>query len=143
MGHKMSKTEALAFIDARPARTAKLATVRANGSPHVAPIWVALDDDRLVFTTGRDTLKGKGLRRDPRVALSFDDDRPPFSFVIYEGEATISTDLDQLRHWATILGGRYMGDERADEYGRRNAGDGELLVFVAPTRIVGEADIAG
>ena len=117
--------------------------MRADGSPHVAPIWVALDDDRLVFTTGRDTLKGKSLRRDPRVALSFDDDRPPFSFVIYEGEATISTDLDQLLHWATILGGRYMGEELADEYGRRNAVDGELLVFVAPTRIVGEADIAG
>jgi PPOX class probable F420-dependent enzyme len=143
MGHRMSKSEALAFIDARPARTAKLATVRADGSPHVAPVWVTLDDDRLVFTTGRDTLKGRSLRRDPRVALSFDDDRPPFSFVIYEGEATISTDLDQLLHWATILGGRYMGDERADEYGRRNAVDGELLVFVSPTRIVGEADIAG
>src|SRR3954452_17983859 len=102
MGHKMSKAEALAFIDARPARTAKLATVRADGSPHVAPIWVALDDDRLVFTTGRDTLKVKSLRRDPRVALSADDDRPPYSFVIYEGEATISTDINQLTHWATV-----------------------------------------
>jgi nitroimidazol reductase NimA-like FMN-containing flavoprotein (pyridoxamine 5'-phosphate oxidase superfamily) len=33
--------------------TGKLATVRANGSPHVAPVWFVLDGDDLVFTTGQ------------------------------------------------------------------------------------------
>jgi PPOX class probable F420-dependent enzyme len=142
MAHRMSREEALAFIGADPPRTAKLATVRADGRPHVAPIWVALDADVLVFTTGADTLKGKSLRRDPRVACSFDDERPPFSFVIYEGVAAISTDHDELLHWATVLGGRYMGAEVAEEFGRRNAVEGELLVRVTPTRILGQAAIA-
>ena len=123
-------------------RTAKLATVRADGSPHVAPVWVALDGDEIVFTTGESTLKGKALRRDPRVALCFDDETPPFSFVVVEGEARISEDAAELLAWSTIIGGRYMGDERAEEFGRRNAVPGELLVHVRPKRIVGQWNVS-
>jgi hypothetical protein len=119
-------------------RTAKLATVRADGSPHVAPIWVALDGDAIVFTTNVATVKGKCLRRDPRVSMAFDDESPPFSFVMIDGKATISEDPAPLLAWSTVLGGRYMGEDRAEEFGRRNAVPGELLVHVRPTRIVGE-----
>jgi PPOX class probable F420-dependent enzyme len=124
------------------ARTAKLATVRADGAPHVAPVWVALDGDEIVFTTGRATMKGKALRRDPRVALCFDDEMPPFSFVLIEGAARVSEDADALFAWSTILAGRYMGDDRAEEFGRRNAVPGELLVHVRPTRIVGHRNMS-
>jgi PPOX class probable F420-dependent enzyme len=137
---KMTDDEIYAFIDQLPARTAKLATVRKDGSPHVAPVWVALDGTDLIFTT--QTLKGRSLRRDPRVAMSFDDDRPPFAFAIVEGTVTISEDPDELLAWATVLGGRYMGDDVADQYGRRNAVAGELVVRVTPTRLVGERDLA-
>jgi PPOX class probable F420-dependent enzyme len=118
-------------------RTAKLATVRANGAPHVAPVWVALDGDEIVFTTDESTVKGKALRRDPRVAVSFDDEDPPFSFVAVEGEASISEDADELLALSTRIGGRYMGEARAAQFGRRNAVPGELLVHVRPTHIVG------
>ena len=124
------------------ARTAKLATVRADGAPHVAPVWVALDGDEIVFTTGRATMKGKALRRDPRVALCFDDEMPPFSFVLIEGAAHVSEDADALFAWSTILAGRYMGHDRAEEFGRRNAVPGELLVHVRPTRIVGHRNMS-
>jgi PPOX class probable F420-dependent enzyme len=142
MAHSMSRDEALQFIASRPARTAKLATVRADGRPHVAPIWIALDGDQILFNTGENTAKGKAIRRDPRVALCFDDERPPFSFVVYEGEAEIVDDPDQLLLWATEIARRYMGDQLAEQYGRRNAVPGELLVRVTPTRISGVADIA-
>jgi PPOX class probable F420-dependent enzyme len=138
----MTEDEAYAFIEARPARTAKLATVRKDGAPHVAPIWVALDGRDLMFTTGRTTLKGHGLRRDPRVSLCFDDDRPPFSFVIVEATVTITEDPDRLLAWSTVIAGRYMGDDRAEEYGRRNGVPGELLVRATPIRIVAARDIA-
>ena len=130
------------FIAADPPRTAKLATVRADGRPHVAPVWVALDGDTVVFNTGETSVKGKSLRRDPRVALSFDDERPPFSFVLVEGTAELSDDLDELRKWSTIIGGRYMGADRAAEYGARNGVSGELLVRVTPTHVVAARDIA-
>lgn len=130
------------FVGADPPRTAKLAVVRADGSPHVAPVWVALDGDRLVFNTGAGTVKGRALRRDPRVALCFDDERPPFTFVIVRGVADISEDPADLLRSATIIGGRYMGADRADEYGRRNGVPGELLVRVTPTDVVAARDLA-
>jgi hypothetical protein len=76
------------------------------------------------------------------VALSVDDERPPFTFVVIEGRATVSRDPDDLLRWATQIGGRYMGAARAEEYGRRNATPEELLVRVHPERIVAARDIA-
>ncbi|MBV9952348.1 MAG: PPOX class F420-dependent oxidoreductase [Acidimicrobiia bacterium] len=130
------------FLLQEPARTAKLAVVSASGAPRVAPIWIALDGDDIVFTTHAETAKGKALRRDPRVALCVDDERPPFAYVIVHGTATISEDPDELRRWATVLGGRYMGAERAEEYGRRNGVPGELLVRVTPTKVLAEQGVA-
>jgi hypothetical protein len=130
------------FVDAVPARTAKLATVRADGRPHVTPVWVARDGDDLLFTTHETSLKGKAIARDPRVCLCFDDEAPPFSFVMVEGTATTSRDPDQLLHWATSIAGRYMGGDRADEYGRRNGVRGELLVRVTPTNVVARRGVA-
>jgi PPOX class probable F420-dependent enzyme len=138
----MTDDEAYAFIDERPARTAKLATVGKDGGPHVAPIWVALDGRAIVFTTDAGSRKGRALRRDPRVSMCFDDERPPFSFVVVTATVTISEDLDELLHWATVIGGRYMGDDVAERYGRRNAVAGELLVRATPTRITAVRDVA-
>jgi PPOX class probable F420-dependent enzyme len=96
------------FLAASPPHTAKVATVRADGRPHVTPVWIALDGDDIVFTTHETSLKGKALRRDPRVCLCVDDERPPFSNVIVDGTATLSPELDDLLRWATVIGGRYM-----------------------------------
>ena len=130
------------FIAAAPPRTAKLAQVTAGGGPRVAPVWVALDGDDVMFTTGDTTAKGKALQRDPRVALCFDDEAPPFSFVIVHGTATTSDELDDVRRWAAIIGGRYMGAGRAEEYGVRNGVPGELLVRVTPTKVIAARDVA-
>lgn len=137
----MSAEERRAFLSAGT-RTAKLAVTRLSGAPHVAPIWFVLDGDDVVFTTGADTVKGKGLQRDGRVALCVDDEQPPFSFVIIEGTARIGTDVDETLPWATRLGARYMGAETAEQFGRRNAVPGELLVRVVPTRIIAKARIS-
>jgi PPOX class probable F420-dependent enzyme len=137
----MSDEERRAFLSAGT-RTAKLAVTRLSGAPHVAPIWFVLDGDDVVFTTGADTVKGKALLRDGRVALCVDDEQPPFSFVTIEGTARIGTDVDEMLPWATRLGARYMGAERAEQFGRRNAVPGELLVRVVPTRTVAKARIS-
>jgi PPOX class probable F420-dependent enzyme len=139
----MTDDEIWAFLGSRPPRTGKLATVRADGRPHVAPIWFALDGRTLMFNTGADTVKGRALRRDQRVSLCVDDERPPFSFVIIEGTVDIIEDMAEVARWAGILGGRYMGEERSGEYAARNGVPGELLLRLHPQRIRAEADIAG
>jgi len=130
------------FITATPARTAKLAVVRADGSPHVAPVWVDLDSDDIVFMTSAETVKGKAILRDPRVSLCWDDERPPFSFVTIAGTATTDTDPQNLLHWATRIAARYMGAELAEQYGQRNAVPPEMVVRVQPTRIIAKRNVA-
>jgi PPOX class probable F420-dependent enzyme len=132
-----------AFVLESPARTAKLAVVKADGSPHVAPVWVDLDDDQIIFTTSADTIKGKAILRDPRVSLCWDDERPPFSFVVISGTAEMTDDRDELLLWATRIGGRYMGADRAEEFGRRNAVPPEMVVRVTASKIVAKVNIAG
>jgi PPOX class probable F420-dependent enzyme len=141
--HAMNDQEVRAFLSALPARTGKLATVRADGRPHVAPVWFDVDDDgSLVFNTGRATVKGRNLARDPRASVCVDDQRPPFSFVVVEGVVEISDDLEEVRRWAARLGGRYMGTDRAEEYGARNGVAGELVVRLRPEHVVSSADLA-
>ncbi|HEX6678789.1 MAG TPA: PPOX class F420-dependent oxidoreductase [Actinomycetes bacterium] len=138
----MGEQERLRFLS-EGTRTAKLATVRADGSPHVVPIWFVLDDDgALVFNVDGGSLKAKALKRDPRVSLCVDDQTPPYSFVLLEGTAEVSYDVDEMLPWSTRIGARYMGAEAAEAFGRRNAVPGELLVRLRPTRVVARAGIA-
>ena len=123
-------------------RTGKLAIVRKSGQPSVTPIWFALDGDDLVFMTHETSGKAHAIRRDNRVALVVDEETPPYSFVLIEGTVTVSEDPDELLHWATVIGGRYMGADRAAEYGERNGVPGEYLVRLHPTRIVAKAGVA-
>jgi PPOX class probable F420-dependent enzyme len=141
--HPMSDEEVRSFLTAPPPRTGKLATVRADGRPHVAPVWYDVDDvGYVVFTTGESTVKGRNLLRDPRASMCVDDDRPPFSFVVVEGVAEIDDDPDELLLWATRIGGRYMGAERAEQYGARNGVPGELVVRLPPARVSSARDLA-
>jgi PPOX class probable F420-dependent enzyme len=137
----MTTEEAQAFL-LTGTRTGKLATVRKDGRPHVAPIWFVLDDDDVIFTTASNTLKGKALQRDPRAAIVVDDEAPPFAYVLVEGTCTLSDDLDAMLLWATRIGGRYMGADQGEAFGHRNAVPGELLVRLTPTKIIARAEIS-
>jgi PPOX class probable F420-dependent enzyme len=140
--HRMSEDEWHRFLR-EPVRPATIATTRADGRPHVAPVWYDLDDDgTIVFTTGADTVKGRNIRRDGRVALCVQDDQPPFSFLVVEGATAVSSDPDELWAWAARLGARYMGPDRAEEYGARNGVPGEVLVRVTPGKVVSAVDLA-
>lgn len=121
--------------------TAKLATVREDGRPHVVPVWYYVDGDDLVFTTWHTSVKGRNMQRDPRVCICVDDEKPPYAFMQIEGTATLDDDPEALVAAATRLGGRYMGEEQAEAYGKRNGVPGELLVRVKVTRIVAEWNV--
>ena len=47
-----------------------------------------------------------------------------------------------MLRWATAIGGRYMGADRAEEFGARNGVPGEFLVRARITKVVAERDIA-
>jgi hypothetical protein len=142
MAHPMSEAELREFLSYGQ-RTGKVATTRADGRPHLAPIWFVLDGEDLVFMTGAGTVKGRSLARDPRLSLVVDLEEPPYSFVMVEGTATLSDDLDAMLPLSIAIARRYVGDEQAEAFGRRNAVAGELLVRVRPSKIVAVADLMG
>jgi PPOX class probable F420-dependent enzyme len=123
-------------------KTGKLASVRADGRPHVTPIWFVIDGDDVIFSVYHDTVKLANLRHDPRVAFCVDDDNPPFSYVIVEGTVTFDAHAPDLMAWEIKLGTRYMGAELGESFGKRNAVEGEYLVRLKPTKIIAKAGIA-
>jgi PPOX class probable F420-dependent enzyme len=142
MPHTMTPDEIDVFLS-HGTRTAKLATSGPGGQPHVMPVWFVLDGEELVFTTWGDSVKGRNLRRNPRAAVIVDEEVAPYAFVHIRGHVTLSEDLEELLRFATAIGGRYMGADRAGEFGRRNAVPGELLVRLRQERVIAAAGVAG
>lgn len=138
----MTHEEALEFLGSGT-RTGKLATVRADGRPHVVPIWFVVDQGDVVFTTWHESVKLRNLTADSRAAMVVDLEEPPFAYVMVEGRVSISDDIDQLRGFATRIGGRYMGESRAEEFGARNGVPGEVVVRLLIDRIVAKDDVSG
>ncbi len=132
--------EISAFLGAGT-RTGKLAYTTADGRPLVTPIWFIVEDGCLVFNTGKDTVKGRALARDPRAAICVDLEQPPYAFVQVQGVAELSEDPGELLRTATAIAARYMGQDRADEFGKRNAVPGELVVRLRPTKVLAAFDV--
>jgi PPOX class probable F420-dependent enzyme len=137
----MSPDEVRAFL-LQGTRTGKLGVAMRDGQPHVMPIWFVLDGDDVLFTTHVNTVKGRWITGDGRLSLCVDEELAPYAFVHLRGRATYSEDFEEMRRFATLIGGRYMGEERAEEFGRRNAVAGELLVRLTPERVIAESGVA-
>jgi len=124
-------------------RTGKLAYAGADGRPLVAPVWFIVEDGALVFNTGKNTAKGRALARDPRATLCVDVEEPPYAFVQVQGDAELSEDPGELVRTATAIAARYMGQDRAAEFGKRNGVPGELVVRLRPTKVNVVFDMTG
>ncbi len=138
----MTDSEIREFLKAGT-RTGKLATVRKDGRPHIAPIWFDLDGDELVFTTWHESVKAKNMAHDPRVSLCGDEESPPYAFVVVEGTVSMADEPSELVYWARRIAARYMGEGLAEAYGKRNSVEGELLVRLRPTKLIAKNDVAG
>ena len=139
--HQMTTDEALEFL-ATGTRTAKVAWVASDGRPHVAPIWFIVEDGDVLFNTSAEAGKSRALRRDPRISMVVDVEKPPYAFVKVDGTVEITEDSDELLRVATVIGGRYMGADQAEAYGARNGVPGECLVRLRPDSIAGFNGIA-
>lgn len=140
----MTKDETRNFL-LQGTLTGKLGTINKDGTPHVVPIWYTIDEgDDIIFNTNGQSVKAKNIMRDNRVRLCVDDQTPLFSFVLIDGIAQIErVESSEIYKWAKNIAARYMGDDKSEAYGKRNSGEGEILVRIKPTRIFGQKDTAG
>jgi PPOX class probable F420-dependent enzyme len=134
--------EVIAFLS-EGTRTGMLGFLASDGRPLAAPVWFIVDNGELVFNTERASAKGRALARDSRVVICVDDPHPPYSFVQVQGIATTHDGAQDLLEIATRIGGRYMGADRAAEFGQRNGVPGELVVRVQPTKVNATFRVSG
>ncbi|MDH5432251.1 MAG: PPOX class F420-dependent oxidoreductase [Nitrosopumilus sp.] len=138
---KMSNDEINEFL-IEGTKTGKISSIRKNGLPHIAPIWFVWEDEKIYFTTLSATIKAKNITNNPNVSFCADEQAPPYSFVIIEGKASITQDYKGLLLWTTKIASRYMGEENSERIGKRNCVEGELLVEITPTKILGIKEVA-
>ena len=141
---EMTKDEIRSFL-LQGTFTGKLGTINKNGTPHVVPIWYTIDnEDNIIFNTGGNSVKAKNIQRGNRVRLCVDDQFPLYSFVTIDGIAEIISDEPaEIFKWAKTIAARYMGYDKAEEYGKRNSSKGELLLKIKPYKVIGQKDLAG
>src|SRR5436309_184135 len=87
---------------------AVVATINADGSPHVTPVWVDWDGECVIFNTALGRVKEQNLRRDPRVSIEVTSSQDPYRYVSVAGRGELTTDgaeemIDDLRQ---VLDGR-------------------------------------
>jgi len=120
--------------------TGKISTVRKDGRPHVAPILFVWENKKIYFLTMNTSIKAKNIANNPKVSFCTDDQSPPFSFVIIEGDAKIIQNTSDLLGWAGKIGGRYLVKEASEEIIKQN-NQGMILVEITPAKIIGTKNI--
>jgi PPOX class probable F420-dependent enzyme len=136
----MDWTEVSEFLLAGT-RTATIATSGRDGHPHVVPVWFTLDGQDVVFSTSSSSAKAKNLWRDSRVALSVDDDTPPFAFVTIKGQAQLIRRPGDFLSWTTRIARRYVGPDRARDIGVKYTEMDDILVRIHVDSFIAFADI--
>jgi PPOX class probable F420-dependent enzyme len=135
MPQEMTPDARRAFLT-EGARTAVLATTRADGRPHAVPVWYGMDGDDILVNITAETVKGKALRRDPRVTVVVDDDAPPYAFVMVEGDAELVGEPGALRVGSEIIARHYLDGPAVDGWLEYATGPDKVLVRIRPTRVV-------
>jgi PPOX class probable F420-dependent enzyme len=97
-------------------RTATMATVGADGQPHLVAMWFALIDGQLWFETKAKSQKAVNLRRDGRISVLIEsgDTYDTLKGVSFEGQGVIVEDADALWQVGVSIWERYTGPYSED-----------------------------
>ena len=121
--------EVQAFLDA--ARFAVLATVRADGSPHLTVVWYGRRGDEVIVNTTAPRSKARNIERDPRVSLLVGEME---RYVRLEGEARIVATGEAALRDIRDLGVRYDGEAAAERQTRAVWSTQERISYAITTR---------
>jgi PPOX class probable F420-dependent enzyme len=111
---------------------AHIATIAPDGTPHVSPVWVDVEDGRPVVNTAVGRIKEQHLRRDPRLTISVQDAENPYRYVEIRGIAELS--MDGAEDHIDALAKKYIG---VDEYPDKSPDEPRVKVYIEPLRVGG------
>ena len=101
--------EVRALLSAR--NMAHVATLMPDGAPHVAPVWIAVEGDRLAIFAAQPTVKLRNLRRDPRVGVSICDEDNPYRAAIIRGRVVEELEGEEAVAIMDRMSNRYVGTD--------------------------------
>ncbi len=109
---------------------ANLATLMPDGTPQVTPVWVELDDGRVVVNSAKGRRKDQNMRARPKVALSIQDPENPYRYLEVRGTVDEITEEGGDAHIDT-LAKKYLGQ---DSYPYRQPGEIRVIYRIRPER---------
>ncbi len=134
MPGRLSKVDQERFLAGR--HVAVLVTIGADGAPVPGPIWYLYRDGAFHFRTASDAVRTRNIRRDPRVSICVQDERPPYKALIAYGKAEVREPDEKLadelpRHYLGFVGaiGYKLAARQAVEHGP------EVTLVVRPDRV--------
>jgi PPOX class probable F420-dependent enzyme len=110
---------------------AHLATLMADGSPQVTPVWVDYDGAYVRVNSAKGRVKDKNMRRDRRVALSIQDPDNPYRYLAIQGDVVEITENGADAH-IDALAKKYLGKER---YPFRSPGEVRVIYKIRPNKV--------
>ncbi|TQM31526.1 PPOX class probable F420-dependent enzyme [Nocardia bhagyanarayanae] len=114
---------------------ATVATIGANGQPHLTVIWLKRDGEDLLFSTTVERQQAKNLARDPRVTVLINPPENPYVYAEIRGTATLTPDPDKTLPNELSL--KYTGKNYAD-FNPASVEDAErVIVRVTPRKVAG------
>ncbi len=135
MPRRLKRSEWERFLRGR--RVAVLGTIAADGMPVLTPIWFLYREGRLLMRTGEESVKARNIRRDPRVTVCVQDERPPYCSVTVYGRAMIEPEREGLglaiaTHCLGYVAGRAYMRVAAEAVQRGE----EVTIAVTPERVL-------
>jgi PPOX class probable F420-dependent enzyme len=110
---------------------AALATVNADGTPQVTPVWIDWDGTHLRVNSARGRVKDRNLRRNPSVAVSLQDPDNPYRYLQVQGRVVETTEAGADAH-IDALARKYLGQDR---YPNRRPGEVRVIYRIRPERV--------
>ena len=114
---------------------AELATVKADGSPHVAPVWFQYQNGQIRIVAQINSVKTRNIQHEPRVSLSVAIHERPYKYVLVNGTAELSKEgIPELTRALAI---HYQGGQEGNEYADRVLVEMDFyLITITPTKII-------
>jgi PPOX class probable F420-dependent enzyme len=110
-----------------------VATSMKDGSPHVTPTWVDIEDSVILINTAIGRVKQKNVARDPRVSLSVADNNNPYHMVTVNGEIVEQITGEEAEKHIDKLAKKYLNK---DKYPGRSPGEKRILLKIKPKKVV-------
>jgi PPOX class probable F420-dependent enzyme len=109
-----------------------LGSLMKDGSPHVTPTWVDIENGNILVNTAVGRIKHRNVSRDPRVALSIIDQNNQYQMVTLRGKVIEQITGDAAEKHIDKLSKKYIG---ADKFPRRSKGEQRVILKIKPEKI--------